>query len=135
MENLDIPETFKSPEVNFDPSTGVFEIKGRSILEDPGSFYEPILGWLDKYTPDKSTKIEMKMQFYYYNTSSAKRIREIIKKLASLYKKGNDVKVIWTYDVGDEDGEQSGKELSETVSVPFEFIEVEDEDEDEDEDE
>ncbi len=48
MENLYIEGTKKTPYINFNATTGNFELKGRWLIEHSG-FSPPIFGELDKY--------------------------------------------------------------------------------------
>ena len=49
MESLQLEGNPKTPTVNFDPETGLFELKGRSIPENSIDFYKPLIDWLDRY--------------------------------------------------------------------------------------
>ena len=86
MEPIIIEGTPKTPTVKFDSSEGVFEIKGRSIPENPAAFFEPILSWLTEYFEQnpKNAKIEFKLD--YINSGSSKSIMGILKLLNQLYR-------------------------------------------------
>ena len=47
MHQLYIQGTENTPEVNFSPESGIFNIVGKSIPEDADAFYKPILEWFD----------------------------------------------------------------------------------------
>ncbi len=49
MEKLIIGHTEDTPNVRFEPETGVFCIEGRSLPENAVAFYNPILDWLKQY--------------------------------------------------------------------------------------
>ena len=113
-----------TPAVLLDANNGIIEIAGKSFPEDAIRFYKPILKWLDEYlaSPNASTKLNLK--FTYYNTSSAKKILELIKKVALIRKSGNNLEINWYYDDGDEDMLNAGSDYSSVVEIPFNFIEV-----------
>lgn len=110
------------PRVILDKEKNKFEISGRSLPEDVHAFYSPIIKWLEEYiqSPNENTEVIVKM--VYFNTASSKMIYEIFEKLATLYKRGNKVKIYWYYADDDEEMEEAGKEYEDMVEMPFEFI-------------
>ena len=86
-------------------------------------FYDPILKWFVNYFthPNPQTIIEFK--FDYINSSSQKRIIEIILKIQQLNPENkNTVSVHWFYRADDEDMLEKGEEFAEYFSIPFKFI-------------
>ncbi|MBI2967167.1 MAG: DUF1987 domain-containing protein [Bacteroidetes bacterium] len=125
MDKLIIPETPRTPMVNFDPDAGIFEIRGRSIPENPEKFYTPLVEWLDRYTVKQDCPVTVKVLLYYYNTASSKRVVELFRKLDEVHKKGTIMKIIWEYERGDDDARWDGETMAKIISVPFEFVEIE----------
>jgi len=125
MENISIPGTSKTPDVNFDASTGELEISGRSIPENSYSFYEPLLSWLDNYIKEPNNNTRLVFKLDYFNTSSSMYILGILKKLEKLYLAGSQSEVKWYYDVDDEDMLQTGEDLKQIVDM----VEVDSDDE------
>ncbi|MBU0488082.1 MAG: DUF1987 domain-containing protein [Bacteroidetes bacterium] len=127
MEKLVINATENTPEVIFDPASGNFEISGESRPENVREFYEPILNWLNEFSSsvksDQGT-LTFKFKFEYFNSSSAKFILDVLKKISEIHSKGADFKIIWYYDDGDEDMQEAGEEMSKMVKLPFSYIEV-----------
>jgi len=113
-----------TPAVLLDPERGYIEISGKSFPEDAIRFYKPVFKWLDEYMASPKPKTFLHLKFTYYNTSSAKKILELIKKVASLKKSGYELEVSWYYDDGDEDMFSAGHDYSSVVELPFKFIEV-----------
>ena len=74
MEALRIQETHKTPEVLFDPTNEVFEIKGKAIPDDAELFFESILGWIEDYVSNPNENTIIKIDLEYFNISSSKRI-------------------------------------------------------------
>ena len=54
MDNIFIKQGTRSPEVTFDFSQNVFEIKGESYPEDVNEFYGDIMDKLEKHLSDSS---------------------------------------------------------------------------------
>ena len=56
MEALRIQATIKTPEILFDPTNQVFEIKGKSVPDDAEEFYTEALQWFDDYVANHQDK-------------------------------------------------------------------------------
>lgn len=115
MKKYEIIGTPKTPEVNFDPKSGEFSLRGRSIHENSDGFYMPIFDLLDKYEQDPANNTTATFELEYFNTSSAKYILDILKKLEEIRLSGNPVQVNWIYEEGDLDMEEAGKDYSDLV--------------------
>lgn len=124
MEPILIEGTPKTPTIKFDASTGVFEIKGRSISENSVDFYKPLIDWLDSYKEDPNDKTTVNIRLEYFNTSSSKCILDVFKKLESIYKAKNEVEVNWYYEEDDEDMLEAGEDYESIIRVPFKMIEI-----------
>ncbi|MGB0404067.1 MAG: DUF1987 domain-containing protein [Salibacteraceae bacterium] len=126
MEKLEIEGSAKTPIVSFDPISGEFELKGRSIPENAVNFYKPIYDWLDGYvtSPAKCTSLNVKLE--YFNTSSSKCLLDVFKKLEYLTKnKVADAKINWFFEEDDEDMQEAGEDYDIIIDIPFGFQEVE----------
>lgn len=116
--------TSTTPNIHFDESEGLVEIKGCSIPEDPKQFYKPLIDWLDNYNsnPKQITKVNIHLEDF--NTGSSRYIEAILKKLESLLKENHDVTINWYYK--DDDMYDAGKGYEALIKIPFKFIEVQD---------
>ena len=123
MMPLNIESTLKTPEVNFNPTTGDFSIKGMSCVEHALDFYKPIFQWLDVYKENPSQKTTLNIQFKYFNTSSAKCILQMLERIAVLPEKSTQLEVNWFYDVSDEQMLEDGENYSEILGIPFNLVE------------
>jgi len=103
------------------PKKNIFRFTGRSFVQNSVLFYDPILRWFVSYfqNPNQTTNIEFK--FDYINSSSQKRIIEIILKIQHLNPNSKQVKVVWFYKADDEDMLEKGQEFAEYFSIPFKF--------------
>lgn len=124
MELINIEGTPKTPTVTMNPSSGVIEIKGRSIPENSIEFYKPIVDWLDEYAGGPASKTVVNMQLEYFNTSSSKCILDVFKKLEVLKKNQNDVIINWYYEEDDEDMLEAGEDYESIIKVPFKMIQI-----------
>jgi hypothetical protein len=132
MENLFLDSTENTPKINLDSSAHLLEFKGESRPEEVQNFYVPVLKWLNEYTDElKSTSdsiaLECNFKFEYFNSSSAKYVMDIVKKM---YFINNDcshvtLSINWYYDEMDEDMLDTGKEFEDMLGIPFKFIPTE----------
>ncbi|MBL7985611.1 MAG: DUF1987 domain-containing protein [Flavobacteriales bacterium] len=117
--------TPKTPTVSFDDSTGLLELKGRSIPENSIEFYKPLIDWIDRYARDPKPKTTLHVQLEYFNTSSSKCILDVFKKLELVRTTGNEVTVLWHYELDDEDMLEAGEDYQAIINIPFKMIQIE----------
>lgn len=125
MAPLQLEGSPKTPHVNFDPETGLLELKGRSIPENSIDFYKPLIDWIDKYGRGPKAKTALHVQLEYFNTSSSKCILDVFKKLEGIRAGGNEVTVLWHYEADDEDMLEAGEDYAGIINVPFKMIQIE----------
>ena len=125
MDKLFLEATVQTPLIDFDPESGLMQIKGRAIPDDPDNFWLPILNWFESYLmlPAEETIFEIDLD--YFNISSSKRILVLLYKLKDIADNGRRVNVKWCYNKADEDMFEVGQDLAYMVRVPFEFVEIE----------
>ncbi|MFO7869600.1 MAG: DUF1987 domain-containing protein [Bacteroidales bacterium] len=125
MDNIKVDGSPKTPDVNFDYTNGLIEIKGRSIPENSIEFYKPMIDWLDKYVNDPQEKTTVKIQLEYFNTSSSKCILDVFKKLEGIAKQDKNIEINWYYEEDDEDMLEAGEDYQSIINIPFKMIEIE----------
>ncbi len=119
MEEIVIEGTKYSPRVELYP-TGSINIQGRSILEDPFTFYNPILTWI-RNTTLNSLNVAIKLE--YLNTSSSVQIYKLLSLIQENYGDKN-VSISWYYEEDDEDMLEAGEDYESIIRVPFKMIEI-----------
>lgn len=122
MQALYIEATDKTPSINFDPSKGHFEIKGKSIPNDAEAFYAPVLEWMEAYIKTPGAKTHFELNLEYFNITSSKRILFLLYKLNELIESKHDVHVKWYFAESDDDMHEVGQDYAFMVKVPFQFI-------------
>jgi hypothetical protein len=125
MDKLFLEATVQTPYIDFDSKTGLMQIKGRAIPDNPDNFWLPILNWFESYLLAPSEKTVFQIDLDYFNISSSKRILVLLYKLNDLSENGHNVSVEWCYNRSDEDMFEVGQDLAYMVRVPFEFVETE----------
>ncbi|PWL30380.1 MAG: nuclear pore complex subunit [Fluviicola sp. XM-24bin1] len=123
MEILYRDATPKTPEINFDPNSGVMQIKGRCIPDDPDGFWLPVLNWFESYMMKPFEITTFSINLEYFNIASSKRILFLLYKLNELADANKEVSVEWHHRENDEDMFEVGQDYAYMVRVPFKFIE------------
>jgi hypothetical protein len=124
MENYSIEGTVKTPTIIFDLTKGDLNIFGSSIPENSVDFYKPLIAALDEYMtkPQATTNVTFNMR--YFNTSSSKRILDVMKKLEILNRNGSPVTVNWVYEDDDDDMLEAGEDYESVVELTFKMVPV-----------
>ncbi len=112
----------RTPWIILEP--GRIFIMGRSIPENPGDFYRPVLDWIAAYSKHSSEKTTIDLGFEYINTTSTKWIYTILKELSEMKDLANNASITWYCEMGDEDMGELGFILRSLVDCPFVVVEV-----------
>jgi hypothetical protein len=118
MNVINLEGTEDTPKIVLDKVNSTFEISGRSLPEDSADFYRPVVEWIKNYQKQSNSETHFKFKLEYFNTASSKLILDIL----SLLQEIEGIKILWFFHEEDEDMQEAGKEFSELVDVPFEFI-------------
>lgn len=126
MLKIELKETPTTPIVLLDPDAGIIRIEGRSIPENVIDFYQPIISWIDNYSREPKEKTEVHFQLEYFNTSSSKRLFDIMKKVEAIaVNTGKDVSINWYYEEDDEDIYYAGNDYKALITkIDFNLIEI-----------
>lgn len=123
MDTFRLESTPRTPLVNLNPDSGVFEMKGKSIPENSTVFYKAMFDWLAAYVEQPASKTVLNIQMDYFNTSSSKSVVDFFKKLESLHKSGkSEVEINWLHNEEDEDMQEAGEDYKSIIKVPFNII-------------
>ncbi len=124
MNTFSIKATQSTPQIYFDPRTGILEIKGRSIPENSVFFYKPLFDAMDEYLKNPGKSLNVKIQLEYYNSSSSVCILNLLKKLEALKDKVETILIEWFYEEEDEDTLLAGTNLQTIIRLPFKMIQI-----------
>jgi hypothetical protein len=121
MDDLHIEPTKNSPLVEFFTS-GKLIIAGSVYPENAKEFFDPLIEWIVKL---QSNKIDLDLIIEYINTSSAKKLLELLQKLErNLQIESRNVN--WFYQKWDSDSLETGQILSESLpKINFKYSEYE----------
>lgn len=131
MDSLFIERGDTTPKLDFNIESMEFSLEGECRPENVLTFFEPVMKWLDSFVswaPENVSNKELKFLFKleYYNSSSAKFIFNIFKRLKVLQENGIDITMYWFYDQLDEDLLECGQEYEKILGLKFEFIALQD---------
>lgn len=122
MDALIIKGTDDSPEVLLDKKNQKFQFSGKSLPEDVGDFYKPVLSWFEYYSRDPLNQTIVDIKLQYFNTASSKLILDIFMQLEEINQNGHEVLINWHYPDYDEEMKDAGLEYSEMVDLKFNMI-------------
>jgi len=125
MDILRQEGSLTTPDVLFDPNTGLIELRGKSIPENSFEFYEPLYDWLSEYSSDPQPETNVNLSMEYFNTSSSKEFMKFFRKLEALHKSGlTNVKIKWYHETDDEEMMEMGESLDREVEIPVEIVAI-----------
>lgn len=122
MIDLHIEQSSNTPKIDFLAEEGILQLEGRSIPENPGDFYKPIMQWAQDYfkEPRKLTTIIIKLE--YINSGSSKSLLEFFRFIKEQHVNGHRCMVKWYSEEDDEAVLDLGEHYQYTLKIPFEFI-------------
>ncbi len=125
MKNkISIAATDSTPALEFDMQQGKLSLSGKSIPQDPTLFYGPLMKQMDEYIADPAPVTTVDINLQYFNTPSAKYLQDIFQKLEALTENSKSVYVNWSYETGDTDMLQAGKDYQGIVNLSFSYKEI-----------
>lgn len=122
MNDLIIQAGKDTLSVNCNAQTGFIEFEGISYPQDAAEFFNPVFEWLEEFIEVIDQPITMNLRINYLNTSSTKCLFDFIDRMEDYFKEGNEVKINWYYEEGDEDIKETGLEFQEDMELPFELF-------------
>lgn len=122
MNRLIISEDKNTPEITLDPESLTFKFWGKSFPENSRKFYQPVLEWLENYSPGAGTRIEIGFYFSYLSSSSVIAVLEVLRRIAVWKKNGAVLTVNWNYDEDDEEIKRIGDDYMKILDLPFNFF-------------
>ena len=129
MKSLILESTESTPEVHFNIDNHIFDMTGVSMPENASGFYMQIIEWLDEYednianikTGEDDISIKLNFKLTYCNSASAKYLLNIMEKLKLFKNSGINIEINWYYDAGDELMLNDGKDLADSINLPFKY--------------
>jgi hypothetical protein len=125
MNNLMIEKTAATPEIRFDYSSGILELRGESYPENTAEFYAPVFEWLRKFLDSgNELAVTVNMEIIYFNSSSSKALMNLFDLLDEAAAAGRKIAVNWIYAAGNESALEYGEEFKEDLNlIEFNLVE------------
>ncbi|MBF0100000.1 MAG: DUF1987 domain-containing protein [Desulfobacterales bacterium] len=124
MQDLIIPATESTPEIQFNYLEKRFEIRGESFPDNVGYFYEPIFNWIREYL-DNHDEFVLHMELIYFNSSSSKVLLDLFDLLETYAQNGKQIYIHWVYDKENYGIKEYGIEFKEDLEfLKFDFFEI-----------
>jgi len=122
MDTLKIEKRIDSPMVLADGESGYFEVNGKSLPEDAVEFYKPLEKYAQEYVKSPKQKTTINLKLEYLNTSSSKKLLDIIGFFEALPSQGYEVELNWYHRDEDQDMIDEGIEFAHMTSLKVNFI-------------
>ena len=110
MEIIDTKPDKSTPRVYMNAEENLFLIEGRSYMENPQVFYEPILVWMREFLPVNQKESVLELKIDYLNTSSTKMIMDLLDLWEKYFLEGKKLSIKWYYDGANDFGLETGEE-------------------------
>ncbi|MBC7126135.1 MAG: DUF1987 domain-containing protein [Bacteroidales bacterium] len=122
MNILKIEKRIDSPMVLADGESGYFEVNGKSLPEDAVEFYRPLEKYIQEYVKSPKQKTTFNLKLEYLNTSSSKKLLDIIGYFEGLPSQGYQVELNWYHRDEDQDMIDEGIEFAHMTNLKVNFI-------------
>ncbi len=120
MSDFLLNPTRTTPRIELHAKDGKLWLEGECYPENANAFFEPLFAALERFfTENRALEVNFKLN--YFNTSSSKRLLDLLELLEKRVRLGGKVVVIWHYRADDEDILESGREFAEDVKLDFSF--------------
>ncbi len=121
MDNLVIEAAEKTPGIILEK--GKLEFHGRSIVDDPKRFFDPVMSWIQHYMSDPADETAFTIKLDYIDSQSTQVLYQIIEQLRSLEDKQFKFFVNWYYTYGDIEMLELGEIIQGRLNMQFRFYE------------
>ncbi|HCC69951.1 MAG TPA: hypothetical protein DEQ09_02180 [Bacteroidales bacterium] len=121
LTKLHIPESKRTPEIDFNPDNGMLILKGKSIPENATKVYEPILDWMKSYIKVAPEKTYLHFNLSYFNTASSIWMTRMVKVLSNI----DDHEKLLTINIYfhvEEYDEMDDEDIQEAISMVLKVI-------------
>jgi hypothetical protein len=113
LNDIYLPATDMSPEINFQFSENRFSLTGESYPENATAYYSPLItaveAHLNEFAP---SEVDVAIQLAYFNSASTKMLFNLFGVFNTHATRGNTVIFNWIYDEEDETILEFGNDLS-----------------------
>lgn len=125
MQQLHLSPTAHTPEVQFDPASGRFSLRGCSIPENADAFFLPLLDLMTGYGQAPRPNTLLHIELSYFNSSTSKYLLDLFRFLEDLHASGRTrVAIEWYHEDGDLDMVEAGEDYRALLEIPVRLVAV-----------
>jgi hypothetical protein len=99
---------------------GILNLEGRSLLECAEDIFDPMNRWFEDYSKNPREETTINISLEYFNSSTAKALIRFL-VISKKIKDKSKLTINFYYD--DENVLEYGKDFSDVIDIPFNFIE------------
>jgi hypothetical protein len=125
-QDILLPATNFTPEVDFRFSQNQLSLRGECYPENAAAFFAPLITATDEYLQGLGgKKVQMRVQLAYFNSSSTKLIFAWLGRFNEYGHDGSEVVLDWVHDSDDDTIQEFGLELqSDFPAIQFRLLEL-----------
>lgn len=123
LEKVHILPTDQTPEVILNPD-GIIKIKGRGLVVNRTNIRKDFMDWLNAYNDNPAEVTHVIIAFEYLNSFTTAILMSFLKELSKVMLKSKKIVIQWYYEEDDDDILERGEHISETISLPIEFMAI-----------
>jgi hypothetical protein len=113
--------TEDEPGMTLDREKNTIEFTGKSLPEDPGLLYHPVLEWIREYSINPNPETIIDFKFDYFNSSTARFIVEMLEIFEEMKHTGHKVTVHWWSHEDDTVMQERGEEIESIIDLDFDY--------------
>ena len=118
INDIYIPRTMESPEVDFKFSNNILNLTGEAYPENAGEFFTPLLFALKSYLAKRDgILIQFNFRLTYFNSASTKMLYSIFSLLNETACTSNQVILNWHHDEDDDTILEYGQAVKEDFNA------------------
>jgi len=121
MSSIYHKPTEDEPGIIMDRDKNIIEFSGKSLPEDPGQLYLPILEWIREYAEDPNPVTTIDFKFDYFNSATARFIVEMLELFEDIRHAGYKVTVNWWAHEDDSVMQERGEEIESVIDLEFDY--------------
>jgi hypothetical protein len=115
-----IEKTYDTPYIHLEE--GLVKMEGQLMPENILIFFKSVDIWIAEYLIKPAEFTMLDFDFSYLNSCSTKHICDTLRLFNEKYLEGFDMKILWTYEEGDDTVQEIGTDLKAELDIPFEFV-------------
>lgn len=122
MPSLHLPATRNTPSIRYLPEQPAFQVIGSSIPENAGSFYAPVVEWLQQHITELPDGCTFSFSLPYFNSSSLKALYMLLLEIKKGIDGGKAFSIHWHVEVEDDFMTEAGETYQEMLGMDIKLV-------------